>query len=109
MSRRLFSRLLSYWTRNQPNRGLAASPNWPSISIQLRSNSTGPIPCLYPAEKLDELHDLILVQEKSEPRPTRPSQRSSGLGPRQGALPHIVDRAIADLTNPRRRSSRPRW
>ncbi len=109
MSRRLFSRLISCWTRNRRNPGTTPGLTWPELSIRLRPASSVPIPRLYSAEQLDELHDLISARDCADTSPAESSRWSGGLGARQAGSPHVVDRAIADLTNPRRRSKRPRW
>ncbi len=101
MSRRLFSRLLSSWT----GKPAAFSSTWPETTVRLATRPTGPVLCLYPAEKLDELHDLIESRTGSLRRP----RGGTGSEGRQVGAPHLVDRAIDDLTNPRYRRKRARY
>ncbi len=111
MSRHSLSRLFAFWTWSKPRRSSAAAPAWTEIPVRLSMASPGTVRPDYTPEQLDELHAMLSTgcDDGRTDRPSRRSGGKAGTAGRQGPFLNVVNRAIAEIAEPRGRRRRARW
>ena len=109
MRRPSFLKTLSSWTAR--SRGTSAGdPPWPRASIRPMMGSFREVAVSFTPEQLDQLGEMLAPGRDGAPsdRPPPWHDRDAASAGRQVRVLHAVDRAIADLANPRGRRKRAR-
>jgi hypothetical protein len=111
MSRHSLSKLLAFWTRSRPGRPSTGAPAWPEIPVRMSMEPPSTVRAPFTAEQLDDLCGMLLPgpDDARTDRPSRPSRGDGGSARRQAPSLNVVDRAIAEIANPRGRRKRARW